>query len=97
MARPIEIDPVQKLAYFLLSSGIMGVKQKLITTHMQNHMTSAVILHHLNEWKDAKRVQKFSQPSAQLGGRPRTIWRATSLLLKLYPEYESAPDGEHQE
>lgn len=69
----------EKLRNFLLQAGTDGRKQKDIVFYLQEVVTAAEITQHMTAWKAEGKVDRYTVPT---GGRPATIWRATTKMLE---------------
>jgi hypothetical protein len=65
----------------LLAGGVEGVGQHYITKRMndQHRISADETLNELEAMANKQQVQKFIVPGR---GRPKTVWRATTELLK---------------
>lgn len=76
------IDWQLSLIHFLIAKGVNGCKQRDIVIHLGNHVKAPEIVEELESLREQGKVQKFSVSPKKTGGRPATIWRATTKILE---------------
>lgn len=70
-----------RMRNLLLDAGTDGVKQTVILRDLRSlEINADLMLEQLEFWRAEGKVQRFTTASGQRGGRPMTIWRATTLL-----------------
>lgn len=74
-----EKDWQEELARMLIDGGTDGVRQSVITKRFTNWRTADELLNELEVLVAQNKAQKFVIHGR---GRPVTIWRATTLILK---------------
>lgn len=72
-------DWQEELARMLIDGGTDGVKQSVLTKRFDHWIEADDVVAELVALAAQNRVQKFIIGGR---GRPKTIWRATTLILK---------------
>lgn len=77
------IDWRERLKEILIEAGTVGVKQKTLTYSLRSWTRASEIKAQLEVLLEHDHVQKFELDSEELtGGRPVTIWRATTKIME---------------
>lgn len=82
MNAPQYRDWHEVLREFLIAAGTNGRKQKEIVARLQPYVAADEIEPYLTLLQSERKVQKFRVPPSKRGGRPSTVWRATTEWMK---------------
>ena len=86
MSGKVRPDWREKLRELLVSAGTVGMKQRDIVVWFDKRYyleaRAAEIEEQLEAWLAQDMVQKFRLSTSLRGGRPATLWRATTLIYK---------------
>jgi len=76
------LDWQHELTAFLITGGVSGRTQSEISKRFINHARAPQILNELEALMAEDKVQRFDMPTHGKRGRPYTVWRATTNILK---------------
>lgn len=75
----VQLEWGEELQSILIEAGTEGVAQAVLTRRFDGRATADELIFELEFLVNQNKVQKFTIRGR---GRPRTVWRATTLILK---------------
>lgn len=78
----INVEWHERLASLLIRAGTTGKKQSEIVKALQGFATAATLEGQLEAWWAEDKVQRFTVPPPERGGRSTIVWRATTKLVE---------------
>lgn len=79
IARPKELDGIDKLRDLLINAGTLGLPQSAISKRLARYLSGVQITDVLAVMHELQMVQRFEVKAVH--GRPTTVWRGTKLIL----------------